>query len=87
MEKHQFSSEWQLADAKNRFSELMNKALSEGPQRIRRRKDAVIVIAQEEYEKLLGKRPSFKEFLLGEGPSMEELDLTRDNSPMRDVKL
>ena len=25
--------EWQLAEAKNRFSEVVNRALSEGPQR------------------------------------------------------
>jgi len=79
--------EWLLADAKNRFSELVNRALAEGPQRVRRRGDAVIVIAQRDYEKLTGNRPSFKQFLMGKGPSLQQLDLTRDRSPMRDVKL
>jgi len=79
--------EWRLADAKNRFSELVNRALVEGPQRVIRRKDAVIVVAQRDYEKLTGKKPGFREFLMGEGPSFEGLDLTRDNSAMRDVKL
>ncbi len=79
--------DWQLADAKNRFSELVNRALVEGPQRVRRRGDAVVVVAQRDYEKLTGKRPDFKAFLLGKGPSLEGLDLTRDRSPMRDVKL
>ncbi len=32
---------WKLAEAKNKFSELINKALQEGPQRVRRRKDTV----------------------------------------------
>jgi hypothetical protein len=45
------------------------------------------VVAERDYEKLTGKRPGFKEFLLGEGPSLEKLDLTRDESPMREVKL
>jgi len=79
--------EWRLADAKNRFSELVSRALAEGPQRVLRRNDAVVVVAQRDYDKLTGKRPGFKEFLLGEGPSLEGLDLTRDRSPLRDVKL
>jgi antitoxin Phd len=78
--------DWRLADAKNRFSELVNLALSEGPQRVRRHDDAVVVVAERDYEKLTGKHPGFKEFLMGEGPSLEGLDLTRDDSPMRKVK-
>lgn len=79
--------EWRLADAKNRFSELVNRALAEGPQRVLRRDDAVMVLAQRDYDKLIGKRPDFKEFLLGKTPSLEGLDLERDRSSMRDVKL
>lgn len=79
--------EWQLAEAKNRFSEVVNRALSEGPQRVRRRHDAVVVIAEADYQKLTGKQRSFKEFLLAKGPRFAGLDLTRDHSPMREVKL
>jgi len=79
--------EWRLADAKNRFSELVTRALAEGPQRVRRHDDAVVVVAERDYEKLTGKRPGFKEFLMGEGPSFEELDIARDDASMRDVKL
>jgi prevent-host-death family protein len=79
--------EWQLADAKNRFSELVNRALAEGPQFVRRRDDAVVVMARREYEKLTGKRLGFKEFLTAKGPSLKGVDLTRDRSPMRGVKL
>lgn len=78
--------EWRLADAKNRFSELVTRALSEGPQRVCRHDVAVIVIAEREYEKLIAKRPDFKKFLMGEGPSLEGLNLLRDGSPMRNVK-
>ena len=81
------TKEWLLADAKNRFSELVNRALAEGPQRVVRRGDAVIVVAQRDYEQLVGKRPSFKEFLLGKGPSLDGLELERDRSSMRDVTL
>jgi antitoxin Phd len=77
---------WNLADAKNKLSEVVNLALSEGPQTITRRKDAVVVISAAEYEELVGKRQSFKDFLMS-GPSFEGLDLGRDKSPMRDVEL
>jgi len=79
--------DWRLADAKNRFSELVTRALAEGPQRVRRHNDAVVVLAERDYEKLAGKRSDFKEFLLREGPSFAGLDLYRDDSPMRDTKL
>lgn len=79
--------EWRLADAKNRFSELVTRALSEGPQRVRRHKETVIVLAEREYAKLTGERPDFKEFLLDTGPSLEGIEVTRDGSPMREVKL
>lgn len=77
---------WNLAEAKNRFSELVNLALTKGPQRVTRRKDAVIVIAAEEYERLTGKVPAFKDYL-AQGESFEGLDLGRDGSSSRDVDL
>jgi prevent-host-death family protein len=78
---------WRLADAKNRFSEVVNRALAGDPQTVLRRRDAVVVVARQDYEKLTGKRISFKKFLLGPGPSMRGLDLRRDASPMRKVNL
>ena len=78
---------WQLADAKNRLSEVVNLALTEGPQRVSRRGDVVFVIAERDYERLTKKRPGFKDFLLGQGPSLIGLDLERDGSPMRETRL
>mgnify|MGYP001021912106 CR=1 FL=1 len=77
---------WNLAEAKNRLSEVVNLALSEGPQTITRRNDTVVVLSAETYAKLTGQRQSFKDFLMT-GPSLEGLDLERDQSPMRDVEL
>ena len=79
--------QWRLADAKNRFSELVNRALTEGPQLVLRRGDAVVVVDRRQYEKLTGVRPGFKEFLTGNGPTLQGVDLTRDRSAMRDVVL
>jgi prevent-host-death family protein len=43
---------WKLQDAKARFSEVVRRAKSEGPQRVTvHGKDAVVVIAAHEYEK------------------------------------
>lgn len=78
---------WRLADAKNRFSELVNRALTGDPQVVLRRRDSVVVVARRDYERLTGKRMTFKQFLLAPGPSLRGLDLTRDKSPMRKVKL
>lgn len=71
--------DWKVADAKNRFSEVMTKALQEGPQRIRRRDGTVVMISEEELERIEGKRPGFKEFLLSI-PDMEGADVSRDRS-------
>lgn len=46
-------AEWSLQDAKNRFSEVVNAALAGEPQRVTRRgRPAVVVLAEEEYERL-----------------------------------
>ncbi|MFM7316775.1 MAG: type II toxin-antitoxin system prevent-host-death family antitoxin [bacterium] len=78
--------EWNLSDAKNRLTEVVNLALSEGPQFIRRRQDTVVVVAAEEYEKMIGKKPGFKDYLF-QGPAFDGLELERDQSPPRDVQL
>ncbi len=75
--------EWAVAEAKNRFSELITKALTEGPQRVRRRDDTVVVISAAEFERLKP-RKDFIEHLMN-GPSFEGLDLSRNSSPGRDI--
>ncbi len=77
---------WQLADAKNRLSEVVNRALNEGPQRITRRGDAVVLISEEQYLKAIGEKQSFTEYLVS-GPTMDGLDLERDQSLMRAIDL
>lgn len=79
---------WQVADAKNKFSELITRALTEGPQRIRRRGDTVVMLSEAEYDRLVHKteRMPLGHFILS-GPSFEGLDLERRKSPMRPVDL
>ena len=48
-------TEWQLQDAKNRFSAVVDAALSGTPQHVTRRgRPAVVVLAVDEYERLCG---------------------------------
>ena len=79
---------WALQDAKARFSELVRRAQSEGPQRVTvRGRDAVVVISAEELERLLPaeRRLPFVEFM--EGLYAEGLDLSREPDSGRDVEL
>jgi prevent-host-death family protein len=78
--------DWKLADAKDRFSELVSRAIAEGPQRVTRREDVVFVLSEADYLRLHGTRPNFIEYLLN-GPDLSDLDLGRDRSPMREVDL
>lgn len=48
---------WPLQDAKARFSELVRKARSEGPQHVTiHGRDAVVVLSDEDYLRLMDKR-------------------------------
>lgn len=77
---------WNLAEAKNRLTEVVNLALNEGPQTITRRNDTVVLISAERYAELTGAKLDFKEFLF-QGAGLQELDLTRDQSPGREIEL
>ncbi|MBY0292093.1 MAG: type II toxin-antitoxin system Phd/YefM family antitoxin [Alphaproteobacteria bacterium] len=77
---------WQLAEAKNRLSEVVTLALTSGPQRVKRRNQSVIILSETEYQRLTGARPRFKDYLM-KAPSFEGLDITRDESPSRDIAL
>ena len=79
--------QWRLAEAKNRFSEVINKALSEGPQKIVRRNDTVIILSKKDYDKLTGKESGFKDFLFNQTPKLDDLDLNRDKTQVRSCNL
>lgn len=78
---------WKLAEAKNRFSELVNKALLEGPQLVSRREDRVVVISENEYQHLTGQKPTFIEFLLEGNIDLEGVDFKRDRALSRKTDL
>ena len=78
---------WQFAEAKNKFSEIVEKALADGPQFVTKHgREAVVVVSAAEYKRLTSQGISFKGYLCS-GESFEEIDLVRDQSPVRDVDL
>ena len=78
---------WQIQEAKQRLSELVRRALEDGPQIVTRHgRNAVVVLSFEEYQKLSAGRPDFKQ-LLRQAPDLERLRLSRDRRPPRRVRL
>lgn len=76
---------WQLQEAKNKLSEVIDDALTEGPQLITRRgREVVIVLAYPEYQRLTGADESLYEFFRRSPLVGVELDLSRDESPIPD---
>ena len=64
--------EWQLQDAKNRFSEVVQKARQEGPQTVTLRgRRAAVVLSAEAYDALIRERPSLVDHLLS-GPVWDD---------------
>ena len=60
--------EWQLQDAKNRFSEVVQRARKEGPQIVTLRGErAAVVLSAEAFDALTATRPSLVDHLLA-GP-------------------
>ena len=78
---------WQVQEAKARFSEVIDKACTEGPQIITRHgAERAVVLSIDEYRALVSGEPDFKAHLLG-GPKFEEFSIERDKDTGRSVKL
>ena len=70
------TSQWALQDAKARFSEVVRKAKTEGPQRITvHGREEVVVVSVEEYRRAKGQ------------PTGEALVKLLHDSPLRDVRM
>jgi prevent-host-death family protein len=81
---------WQLRDAKARFSEVVQRAHEEGPQRVTvRGKQAVVVIAADEFRKLKGEITGrVLVDALANSPLRDvEFERLSIKSPVRDVEL
>ncbi|MFZ0814088.1 MAG: type II toxin-antitoxin system Phd/YefM family antitoxin [Candidatus Sulfotelmatobacter sp.] len=82
---------WQIQSAKARFSEVFRRARAEGPQRITRQvKEGVVMVAEEQYDRLVGKSHQPKNLVqfFRQSPLVGvDLDLERDSDAGRDIDL
>jgi len=80
--------EWQLQEAKNRLSQLVNQAAQAGPQTITvRGKPAAIVLSVEEYQRLTKQQTKLTDFFK-ESPLFDtDLALERSTDLSREVEL
>jgi prevent-host-death family protein len=78
-------SEWSVADAKARLSEVIETARRDGPQTITRNgKPAVVVVSVEEWETKTRRKGSLAEFFRDSPLVGVELDLERIKDEPRD---
>jgi prevent-host-death family protein len=82
---------WLLQDAKARFSELVRRVRSEGPQHVTvHGRDEVVVIAAEDYRRLQGLQTGQALVLALQASPHPEVELTLappTQAPVRDVSL
>lgn len=75
---------WQLQEAKNKFSEVVEEAMASGPQIVTKRGvEAVIVLSYAEYRQMLLNQKSLSTFFKESPLAGVEIDLTRDASGLR----
>ena len=76
---------WQLQEAKNKLSQVVDDAVNEGPQVITKHGvEVAIVISVAEYKKMIASRGKLSTFFQ-ESPLVDvELDLARDKSEARE---
>lgn len=68
---------WQLHDAKNKLSYLIDIAMAGKPQLITRRgDDAVVMMSASEYKKITKPKIGLNKFLL-QGPKLDDLEIIR----------
>ena len=80
--------EWPVAEAKARFSEMIDRALSEGPQTITRSgRRTVIVVSAEEWERRTRRQGSLADFFASSPLRGSELQIERAPESPRDIDL
>jgi len=79
---------WQLQEAKNKFSQVVNEAVDKGPQVITRwGKEIVVILSREDYGRLKKSQTGVVEFFQNSPLVGVELDLERDKTYPREVIL
>lgn len=79
---------WSVAEAKAKLSEVMNRALSDGPQLITRNgRKAVVVVSAEEWERRTKRVGSLVEFFANSPLRGSKLRIKRSRDGFRRVDL
>lgn len=79
---------WQLQDAKNRFSNLVEKAKNVGPQIVTKHgEEAVVVLSISEYKKLIKPKQNIIGFFQKSPLADSNIDLERNKEIPREVTL
>ncbi|MEW6374436.1 MAG: type II toxin-antitoxin system Phd/YefM family antitoxin [Thermodesulfobacteriota bacterium] len=80
---------WQLQEAKNKFSEVVDEAIKHGPQIITKRGvETVIVLSYAEYRKVMLNQKRLSDFFRESPLAKVAIDLRRDKSgPRKDIAL
>jgi prevent-host-death family protein len=88
MDRLPHDREWQLQEAKNRLSQVVDSALHDGPQTITLRgKPAAVVVSFEEYRKLTLPRIGLSRFFRESPLHDVELVISRSADLSREVEL
>ncbi len=75
---------WQIQEAKNKFSEMVEEAIKHGPQIITKRGvETAIVLSYAEYRKVMLNQKNLSDFFRESPLAKVDLDLRRDESSLR----
>lgn len=79
------AKQWQLQEAMHKFGQVVNEALTDGPQVVTHRgEEVVVIISMEGYLRLKKHQPNLLEFFRRSPLVGVELDLERDRTFSRD---
>jgi prevent-host-death family protein len=78
--------DWILTDAEARLAELLDRSQRDGPQTIRHMDRSYVILPVDEYKKLVGSPGSFKAWLT-DGPGLNDIDVDRKHSVMKESDL
>jgi prevent-host-death family protein len=79
---------WAVAEAKARFSEVIDRALSEGPQTITRKgREAVVVVSAAEWKRKTKRKGNLAEFFLASPLRGSGIKIQRIKDGPREIDL
>lgn len=79
--------QWTSSEAKNKFSEVIDKAITQGPQVVTRRgKEVAVILSLDEYRRLRKASISLVDFFRNSPLVGVDLDLGRDKTPPREPR-